>query len=330
MPLAHSKKMSSSDIVIAATKFNPTTDITYAKPKVNKSGGKAVSIFNARTKKALYISTPLMLTYGVNEFRDEKTGKVSYDLSLQFPREDYMTDDSKKFLDSMIAFQNKIRADAITNSKDWLNKPKMTEEVVDALFHPMLKYPKNPNTGEPDMTKQPTLKIKLNYYDDKFNNCEIYGANNQMLFPDESSGVMPGDIIGKNSIIAVVMICGGLWFANGKFGVTWKLFQAAVQPKSSNLKGRCLIPFTDDSAAASAPAPTQQVSQSSVQPMEIAQDSDAEDDEESQDLQSARDEHMQATTETPQPTPTPVPVVTENSAEPPAKVIKKVIRKVKA
>ena len=34
--------------------------------------------------------------------------------------------------------------------------------------------------------------------------------------------------------------CGGIWFANGKFGVTWKLVQAVVKPKES-LKGKCHI-----------------------------------------------------------------------------------------
>ena len=34
--------------------------------------------------------------------------------------------------------------------------------------------------------------------------------------------------------------CGGIWFANGKFGVTWKLVQAVVKPKET-LKGKCHI-----------------------------------------------------------------------------------------
>ena len=36
-------------------------------------------------------------------------------------------------------------------------------------------------------------------------------------------------------------LCGsGIWFANGKFGVTWRLFQAVVKPRAS-LKGKCHI-----------------------------------------------------------------------------------------
>ena len=65
-----------------------TTDQwTYAKPKVNKSGGKNIPLRNAGTRKQLYLSTPLMLTWGVNENDFEGKGNVSYDMSLQFHRE---------------------------------------------------------------------------------------------------------------------------------------------------------------------------------------------------------------------------------------------------
>ena len=37
----------------------------------------------------------------------------------------------------------------------------------------------------------------------------------------------------------------GVWFANGKFGTTWKLVQAKVKPRAS-LTGRCHIELTTD------------------------------------------------------------------------------------
>jgi hypothetical protein len=52
-------------------------------------------------------------------------------------------------------------------------------------------------------------------------------------------------LIAKGSHIAVSIQCGGIWFANGKFGVTWKLFQAIVKPKMS-LKGKCHIKLDEE------------------------------------------------------------------------------------
>ena len=64
--------------------------------------------------------------------------------------------------------ENHIKDTAVNNSKEWFNKAKMSPEVIDALWTPMLRHTKNKETGVPDKTKMPTMKIKLPYYDQKF------------------------------------------------------------------------------------------------------------------------------------------------------------------
>ena len=44
------------------------SDIMYKKPSINNNGGKAVGILNSKSKKSVFISTPLMLTWGINEY----------------------------------------------------------------------------------------------------------------------------------------------------------------------------------------------------------------------------------------------------------------------
>ena len=214
---------------------------SYGKTRVNKSGGKNVPLRNAATKKTLYLSTPLMLTWGVNENDYDGSGKFSYDMSLQFPREQdsNFNDATKGFLAGLQELEAQIKADAIKNSKDWFNKSKMSAEVVDALWSPMLKYPKNQATGEPDTTRAPTLRVKLPFWDEQFT-CELYDTSGQQVFPDESSDDTPKDLVQKGQNVALVIECGGIWFANGKFGVTWRLLQAVLQPKAG-LRGKCHI-----------------------------------------------------------------------------------------
>ena len=65
---------------IQATELDVDKDFIYTKPKINNSGGKSVGIINTASKKGLYISTPLMLTWGINEYMDEQTGKRTYDM----------------------------------------------------------------------------------------------------------------------------------------------------------------------------------------------------------------------------------------------------------
>ena len=216
----------------------------FTKPKVNKSGGKSINVTQADSNSSLVLTTPLMLTWGVNEFCDETTGRKSYDMSLQFPREEYATPETTEFLERLVDFQNHVKESAIKHSKEWMNKQKLSSEVVDALFHPMLRYPKDPNTGEFDLTRAPTLRVKLGYWNEVFD-CEIYDMKKDKkgdaiaLFPNET-GVMPIELISKGSNVATAIRCGGVWFANGKFGVTWRLVQAVVKPRPS-LKGRCFI-----------------------------------------------------------------------------------------
>ena len=231
--------------ILSATTFNANNDVKYTKPKINKSGGKSVGILNSNNNKQLLISTPIILTWGVNEFVDEQNGKKSYNMALQFPNDSYATEQNTKFLEAMKGFESKLRQDALKNSKEWLNKTKTSAEVVDALFTPMLKYPKDKNTGEFDYTRAPSLNVKLGYWNDEFD-CEVYDHDQKQLFPaNDATKTSLMSLIPKSANVAVILKCGGLWFANGKFGCTWKLVQAAVKPRVS-FKGKCLITLSSD------------------------------------------------------------------------------------
>jgi len=306
-----------SEMVIPGASFNPLTDMKYTKPKVNSLGGRSVGIVNAKTSTVLNLSSPLMLTWGVNDFTDDKTGKVSYDLALQFPNEGFETPATKKFLANMSAFEAKIKDDAILNSKEWFSKPKMTADAVDALWTPVLKYPKNKDTLEADMTRAPTIKVKLPFWDGAWKELELYDVDMQPIFPDPMNAALsPKDLIAKGSHIAVSIQCGGIWFANGKFGVTWKLFQAIVKPKMS-LKGKCHIRLDDDEK-------TKIVAQ--VVPTDVDGDGDGDHDTVSAIIED-EDEPAAAPAPAPAPAPAAKPVAAA-AAGGDAASKKKIVRKV--
>ena len=292
--------MSSQKIIVNGTEFSPKNDVVYMKPKVNAVGGKNVGILNAKTKKATYLSTPLMLTWGVNEYVDDKTGRKTYDMSLQFPRSDYSNASTDKFLENMIAFEEKLKADAMANSKLWMNKTKMSSDVVDALWTPMLRYPKHPDTGEPDTTRPPTLRLKIPFWEGEWRS-ELYDLNHELIFPKDD-GLTPVDLVTKGTNLAAVIQCGGIWFANGKFGVTWKLIQAMVKPKAT-LRGKCHIQLNDDEKKV---MESQQV------------DSEEEEEEQATIVDDSDDEEEEEVVVEPEPKP-----------EPPKKKKKRVVRKKK-
>ncbi len=226
--------------ILSGADFTPSSDIKYSKPKVDSRGGKSVGILNAGSNTATYISTPLMLTWGVSDYE----GNERYEMALQFPNSEYATEDTTNFMNNMIDFEKKMKTDAISNAKEWFGKAKMSEDAIDALWTPMLKYPKDKNTGEPDTDRSPTLKVKVPYWEGEWK-TELYDVNQKAIYPDPDGGSMtPKELIAKGTHVALVLQCGGLWFANGKFGVTWRLFQGVVKPKAT-MRGKCHIQLSN-------------------------------------------------------------------------------------
>jgi hypothetical protein len=70
--------------------------------------------------------------------------------------------------------------------------------------------------------------------------CEVYDDDGVCLFPNDKN-ITPVTLIPKATNVKVLMTCGGIWFANGKFGVTWKLIQAMVQKPRAQLSGKCYL-----------------------------------------------------------------------------------------
>jgi len=294
-----------ADTIVDGTTFN-SQNIRYSAPKANASGGKSINILNNATKGGLRIATPLMLTWGASDFE----GNGKFEMSLQFPSDEYKTEDSSAFLRNLIAFEQKIKDDALTYSKDWFGKAHKSADVVDALWTPMLKYSKNKATGEFDLTKAPTLRVKITQWEGVWK-CEVYDEDENKLFPNPANPcVTPLDFLQKGVNVACVLQCGGLWFANGKFGITWKLIQAVGAKQKASLSGKCLIKLksSDKEKIKAAPEPEED----GDEPTALVEDSDAESDGEQEEVVTA-------------PVPVPTPVVV---APPPAVVEEKPKKKV--
>ena len=121
-----------SDTIIYGPEFDVNV-VMYSSPKANPQGGKNVNILNKTTKSKLRIQTPLMLTWGAAEYVDEKTGigNGKFDMALQFPNDEFASPETDDFLKTMTAFQNKIKTDALTNSKEWFGKIHKSAEIID-------------------------------------------------------------------------------------------------------------------------------------------------------------------------------------------------------
>ena len=222
---------STSDLITKAKTFQPT-QVAYKPPKVNTRGGKNVQC--QLNGHPIVLQFPLMLTWGVNERVDEQSGRVSYDMALQFGKDSASV---VKFQEALRQFQEKVLNDAVSKSREWFGKAKLSREVAEAMMYPILKYPKKKDgSGEPDYERYPTLKLKVPYWDGKFN-VELYDLKKKALYLPRIPGALgpqgdktPVDVIPKASHVKGLLACTGVWMAGGRFGVTWKLMQAGVRP----------------------------------------------------------------------------------------------------
>ena len=249
--------MSSPQIVKNATfdidkvGFKPCT--------VNRNGkGKTVPITYGGAP--LMIQTPLILTWGVNERipQEGSGGRISYDMSLQFNKN---TNSVIQFRKNIEALQSKIlKAAEKEKAPEWFGKSKQNAEVLKELMYPILKHRSLKDsdgnwTSEPDYDSDPTMKIKLGYWEGKFN-VELYDMDKNLLFLPDGYGneetekpqgsKTPMDLIPKGSNVIAIIKCTGLWFAGGRFGVTWRLEVAHVK-QPFRLKGSGKSPIDYDS-----------------------------------------------------------------------------------
>lgn len=227
--------------IIDGTQFN-TDQIIFCAPKATAQGSKSINLISKSTKTSLTLSTPLMLTWGAADYKaeGEEKGNGKFEMSLQFPSDEYKTDDSDAFLRNLQALENKIKENALIYSKEWFGKVHKSSEVVDALWTPMLKYVKDKATGEYDYTKKPTLRLKIPQWDGAWKS-EIYDEDGNKLFPSTANSFTPVDYLKKGTNVMCLIQFGGIWFVNGKFSANWKLIQAVVQKPRAVLQGQCFI-----------------------------------------------------------------------------------------
>ena len=241
-----------SNAIIDGTNIDLSV-FSYSSPKPNAAGGKVVNLYNKHAKESLTISVPLMGSWGAQESKEvigkgadgkaitKGTGK--YTMSLQFSKGQYTTPDADKFLEQMKLVENKIKQDAMINSKEWFGKVINSMDVMDEKISPMLKYPKVKNSEERNLDEPPSLTVKLpcwkdvwqtSVFDEDYNPLYVKGKTTTKETPLDflvNTSKAPIQVIG-------LIQCGGLWFVGSpaKVTVTWNLKQVIVRkPKTSSI-----------------------------------------------------------------------------------------------
>jgi len=273
-----------ADTIIDGTNID-TSVFAYSAPKAHASGGKVVNLYNKHFKESLTLSTPLILTWGAQEGQEQGTGKPTgkWTMALQFPSSEYSNPDAEAFLKSMRALEAKIKADAMTYSKEWFGKEIKSAEVIDEKFNVMLRHPKkSKGSVEVDESKAPTLTVKIPQWSGVWK-PEIYDEDGEPLYINgkTNSHLTPLEFLKPKTHIICLLQCGGLWFVNGKISITWNLKQAIVQKPKPTMEGTCFLKpkAADKEKIKSLPPPEEPVYADAVSTT-IVDDSDDEQEHE--------------------------------------------------
>jgi len=322
----------SKPVVLETSEWNPAA-IKYMPPKTNERGGKSINMISKQTNRSLHISTPLLMTWGISDFVDSSTGESDgkYSLTLAFPNDEYSNPSVRAFLQKLKDFETQILNDAVVNSEAWWGE-EMQLAVCKHTFFPFLKYSRTKDGKKFDYTKPPSIRAKVPFYDNKWN-VELYDTKSNLIFPSAQAHLTPVDFVPKQSQIACVLQCGGIWIGGKGWGLTWKLVQGVVKPREIvSVFGKCHIKLSEEDRAvietqkleedgepeapyvAPTPAPVAQKSA----PVAVSTYVDNSDDEETAPAQVVEEVHQ------------PVEPVVESPTETPAETkpaVKKVVKK---
>ena len=204
--------------------------IAFEPVRKNALGGNVVYLKYSGAPK-MVVQTPVVSApFGLSTFTDDKTGAVKYSLDMSFRG---MEDDPKvkELHDKMQEIDATLIDEGVKNSKEWFGK-KVSKEVVENFYRPLVKPSKDPSKYAP------TMKFKI--MTNRNGSVAVDAYNHLKESVDLTEVLVPG------SRIQAIIECSSVWFVNkSMFGVSWRLVQVKVQ-KSDRIAG---FSFVEDSDA---------------------------------------------------------------------------------
>ena len=197
--------------------------------KMLDNGGKTVYVSYAGSR--LRLQTPEMeAPFGITTWSDANQSDANapkrYSLDLSFKG---MADKKglATFYEVMAGLDKRLIDEGVANSQSWFKKKITSKDVVEALYTPLVKYSRDKLTGEINEKYAPNIKIKVPFKDGVFA-CEAFDA--------QKAQIDMAQIDMKRAKVTAIIEATGIWIAGGKFGMSFTLKQARVQPVPS-IKG---------------------------------------------------------------------------------------------
>jgi hypothetical protein len=266
-----------------------TTKVNISQPKVLESGGK-LAYLNYGDARSLTIQTPSLPTpFGLNVFDKNGPPKYSFDLAMRGYKE---AGKVKQFFDALTQLDEYMVDQGVKNSKLWF-KSDMKREVVQAFYSPVVKFGRDKEGNQTAYPPNVKLQLRRNRNGDGFE-TEFYDDKSKSNpHAQPLRGIPIEELLVKKSEVTVLMQCTGVWFAGGKFGLSWKALQVRLDSVPAGIHG---YGFQEEGESASFAEPAEFAprQRSAAAPVAQIQDEDEEEDEETVPAPSASASHAAA------------------------------------
>ncbi len=185
------------------------------------NGGKVA--YMSYNGAPLILQTPTMSApFGLSTWDNDGKGPLKYSLDLSFKGMDRNAG-LQTFYNVLEAIDKKMIEDGLANAATWFKGKKVSKDVLEALYTPLIRHAKDKN-GDITDKYPPTFKVTVPNKDGK-PTCEVYDDKRELV-----------DLLAmqtKGSRVTAIVQWMGLWFAGGKYGTTWKVLQMKVVPNAT-------------------------------------------------------------------------------------------------
>ena len=208
------------------------------------SGGK-MAFLNYADARSLVMQTPSMQSpFGLNVFDKAGPPKYSVDLAMR----GYQGDNAKvkSFYDALHSLDEYMIDLGVKNSKLWF-KADMKRDVVTAFYTPCVRFGKDKDGNQ--TSYPPNIKVQMKRSRDNSDfECQFYDLKSKGdPHAQPLKGIPVEEMLVKKVEVTALIQCTGVWFAGGKFGVSWKAVQMRLDSVPAGING---YSFEEDGADA--------------------------------------------------------------------------------
>jgi hypothetical protein len=228
--------------IVSPSSFN-ASNATFSPVKTLESGGKQAYLSYENRPLVMQVGS-LETPFGLSVFDKipGATPKYTVELNLRGYDDPVANPKVAAIYNALNALDEHLIDQGMKNSRAWF-KADLNRDMVKMFYTPTMRFARD---GEGNLKPYPpTLKIQLRQRDGKFETA-VYDDKKRPL-----TDIPLEDVLVKRAYLTVLIQCTGVWFAGGKFGLSWKALQIRADKIPDSIRG---FAFLDDGDAAPAPS----------------------------------------------------------------------------